>query len=477
MSARPLRLPQQFQWWGLLPTIAGLYALHLVSGVFSALFAGAPALLWLATGLSLLLLPGDPRVTAYMALGAVLGALSAIPLLFMEGLDAGVVMALLSAAIFIVAGRISLTETLVPDVVPEPDDSPRMQAKVALDEAIMGYFLIGARVPGGRAAERMCDAALELNGVFESRGWFDDPRGLHPAPLAPDQVNARSERRLGLDYERLSFDSGFAPDPVLPGAAAWSHHHQNRRAVAWMFRHPGPPRPWLLCIHGYRMGLPLLDFRLFPPQVLHRRYGFNLLMPVLPLHGPRRVGLRSGDHYLDGDLLDLLFAQSQALWDLRRWIAWLRSEEDRARIGVCGVSLGGYNTGLLGGYESGLDFGVAWIPVVDLADALWRVIPPPHRRYFQARGLDEALYRRLLTPISPLSRPSLLAPDRRFVVAATADRIVPAAQPVLLARHWDVDTRWFQGSHMSVGHEREPREALREAARRAGWEPGGDAPT
>jgi hypothetical protein len=217
------------------------------------------------------------------------------------------------------------------------------------------------------------------------------------------------------------------------------------------------------------MGETWMDFGLFKPGLLHRKYGYNVLMPVLPLHGPRRVGRKSGDLYLDGDLLDLLFAQSQALWDLRRWLAWLRANEDRPQIGVYGVSLGGYNTGLLTGYEKDLDFAVAGIPVIDFAQTLWRVIPPPHKRYFEARGLSEARYRELLRPVSPLTLGCKLPRDRRFVFAAAADRIVPVAQPAQLAAHWDVQTRWYQGSHMSIGNEHEPRATLEEAMRVAGW--------
>ena len=470
MAPRPLLLPRQYQWWGLLPTIAGLYALSIIGGFVSALLAGPSALLWLVTGLSLILLPGDPRVTAYMALASVFGVLVSLPLMFAAGFGQGLLFALLSMASFVVAGRISLTKALTPDVVPEPDDGPVMQVKVGFDEAVMGYFLISARVPGGERAERMCDEAIELGNALIARGWQDRPEAMHLTPLAPDTVNAQSARTQGINYERITFDSGFIPDPALPGASLWSAHHANHRAVGWMLRHPGPTRPWLICVHGYRMGETWIDFGLFKPGLLHKRLGLNILMPVLPLHGPRRIGKRSGDHYLDGDLLDLLFAQSQALWDLRRWIAWLRANEDRPQIGMYGVSLGGYNTGLLTGYEKGLDFAIAGIPVIDFAETLWRVIPPPHRHYFEARGLSESRYRELLRPVSPLTLPTLLPKGRRFVFAAAADRIVPVAQPTQLAAHWDVETRWYQGSHMSIGSEHEPRRALADAMRAANWD-------
>lgn len=469
MAPRPLLLPRQYQWWGLLPALAGLYALNLVEGPVTALLAGPPALLWIVTGLSMVLLRGDARVTAYMALGSVLAVLVSLPMVFAADLADGLLFGLFGLACFVVAGRVSLGETLTPEEVPEPDDDLRMQAKVGFDEAIMGYFLIAARVPGGALAERMCTEALELGHALEGRGWLEAPERLHAVPDAPERVNAQPGKRYGFDFERISFDSGFQPDSGLPGAERWASRYANQRASAWMLRHPGPTRPWLVCIHGYRMGETWMDFGLFKPEYLHKRLGLNVLMPVLPLHGPRRVGRKSGDLYLDGDLLDLLFAQSQALWDLRRWLAWLRSNEDRPQIGVYGVSLGGYNTGLLGGYEDNLDFVIAGIPVSDFASVIWKVMPPPHRHYFEARGLDEARYRQLLRPVSPLTLPCRVARDRRFVVAATADRIVPPAQPAVLAAHWETQTRWYQGSHMSIGQEAEPGLTLEDAMRVAGW--------
>ena len=134
-----------------------------------------------------------------------------------------------------------------------------------------------------------------------------------------------------------------------------------------------------------------------------------------------------------------------------------------------GISLGGYNAAMLAGYEPGLDFVVAGIPVIDLADALWSVAPPAHRAYYAEHGLDEARYRNILKPVSPLSRAPLVARERLFIVAATADRIVVPHHPLLLSRHWNVPVQWYQGSHLSVRREHEVRDTLNLAISRAGW--------
>jgi len=190
---------------------------------------------------------------------------------------------------------------------------------------------------------------------------------------------------------------------------------------------------------------------------------------IQPLHGPRRVGKRSGDYFLDGDPLDLVFAESQALWDLRRTLAWLRATENDPRIGVFGISLGGYNTALLANYDAKLDFVVAGVPVLDFSTALLRFISPSHMEYFRSFGLDEQRYADVLSVVSPLARPPLLPRERRHIVAAAGDRVVLPDQPLLLAKHWDVPVTWYQGSHLTVRREREPRQVLRQAAAQAGW--------
>lgn len=464
--------PRQWEWTAFIPIVGGLYAIHLVHGPGGALFAGLTGVMLLATGVALLLMRGDHRVTAYMAISGLLGTILALPLILVAGFFPALIVAAFAAASFVVAGRISLVDEPTPREIPQPEFDVRMQSKVALDESVMGYFLLRAKVPTGTDAAAMCDQALEFEHALESRGFLDHPEKLHAnAPSAPEQVHSESAKIFGHRYEHVSIESGFTPDPTLPGAGRWMEHVPNRRAHAWVFQHHGPARPWLMCIHGYRMGMPFTDAGMFSPNLLHHKFGLNLIMPTLPLHGPRKIGALSGDGFLDGDLLDLVYAESQALWDLRRWIAWLRANDPNARIGLYGVSLGGYNTAFLSSYERDLDFALAAIPVIDLPGALWRVLPPPLRRYFGARGLDEARYRNILRCVSPLGRPSKIARERRSIVAANADRVVPVAQPLLLARHWDVPVKWYAGSHLSIGREYEPRAALEEQMRLAGWTP------
>lgn len=465
-----LATPKQWEWAAIVPLVAGLYALSAHGGLLWWLFAGVPGMLVLASAVAMLMMSGNPRVTAYMGLGSAIGVLFGLPLTFAHGFAPAFVSTLLFAGSFLVAGRVGLRNEPVYEGAPEQLLDWRMDFKAGLDETVLGYFLASASVPSGDAAARMTEEAVRLEQKLSEAGWLDGSEGFHRAPPPPEHVQSQNARLYGFEYERVSFDSEFtAPMPDLPGAQAWAGHTRNNRCVANVLRHPGAPRPWIMCIHGYRMGVPFMDFSLFSPAYLHQHLGLNVIMPTLPLHGPRKIGMRTGDHYLDGDLLDLLYAQSQALWDLRRWLAWLRSVEENVSVGVYGISLGGYNAALLSGFDDQLDFVVAGIPVIDLAAVLWRYVPSQHQRYFAWRGFDEARYRRMLRIVSPLSQPSKVAPQHRHIVAATGDRIVAPLHPVLLSRHWEVPVTWYQGSHLSIRRESAPKQVLEEAINRAGW--------
>ncbi len=50
----------------------------------------------------------------------------------------------------------------------------------------------------------------------------------------------------------------------------------------------------LVCIHGTEMGRVNLDLTLFRAWHLHEAFGLNVILPVLPMHGPRARGLPKG---------------------------------------------------------------------------------------------------------------------------------------------------------------------------------------
>lgn len=433
----------------LVPTATGLLWLLAATelGPLGFLVSLAPGALLLATGLSTLLYAGDLRSPHFMALGAALGSGAALLLAPWLGLASGAALCGLSALSFLCAGKVAMRLEEPTPGVPPPTGSWRLAGEVAFDEVVLASMAL--RTP--RASEalhrRVLDEIADARALYAERGWRDDPRAFHRRPTPPVAVEMPRATVGTLSYEHLQFDSEYEPWPEEPGRARWLARAENRRTHVWILRH-GAPRPWLVCLHGYEMGLPRMEFEAFRARRLHDVLGLNVAFPTLPLHGHRRTGRRSGAGYLGPDVLDSVHAEAQAMWDVRRLLEWIRARTDEP-IGVYGLSLGGYNAALLAALEP-LDAVIAGIPAVDFLRLTHRHAAPMETRAAQARGLDPAHVRELLRVVSPLAIEPLVPHGRRAIFAGTADRIVPPDHARDLWAHWDEPRIvWYPGGHVS----------------------------
>ena len=419
------------------------------SGLPGVLVGGLPGTLLLATGLSNLLWAGDARIFHFMSLGAISGIVLSFPAAFVLGPIAAAVLLLLSAASFLAAGYLAVGQEPVPSGVPEPRMSLGMAARAAEDEFSMcGIVLTTWPLTVGSRATRIGRELKEALVLFEEKGWLDDPTSYHQTPPPIKEMGSGDRRHREGGFEHVTFESSYEPWPEEPGRDRWLSYERNRTAHAWVLRHPGEPRPWVLCIHGIRVGSPRGNLAFFRPGYLHHELGLNLLFPVLPIHGPRRIGPVSGDRILSGDVMDTLHAASQAMWDIRRLISWLCTHEDTPALGVLGHSLGGYVTALLCGLEDGIDCVVVANPAVDPSHLFWRNALSLATRYLKSAGVTEDKMDALLRVVSPLAMRPLLNRERRTIFAGIADRVVPAVEASTLWHHWGKPRiAWYQGTH------------------------------
>jgi len=153
--------------------------------------------------------------------------------------------------------------------MPVPERSAKLVLKVALDEfffateAASGSLTIS---PGEwRRVRREIDVA---HGLFDRRGWLADPVAFHRTPPPLLQASEHDERFAHRNYSHGSFDSGYAPVLEAPGRDRFLDYTANKTAHAWLLRHPGPQRPWVVCVPGYRMGHAAVDFAGFHAQWL-----------------------------------------------------------------------------------------------------------------------------------------------------------------------------------------------------------------
>lgn len=284
-----------------------------------------------------------------------------------------------------------------------------------------------------RLLERL-DARFRDAGLDE---FFAVPRGI-----APGEQLVRARRRGGTITD-LSWPSGFAPiDPEV--VERYGSARENALAVARRYQR-GPGRPVVILIHGYMAGPFAFEERIWPIARLEQA-GFDVVLFTLPFHGLRaRAGRGAVPEFPGEDPRLNVEGFRQAMFDLQNLIGWLLAQ-GHPRVGVLGMSLGGYTAALLATVEARLDFVVPVIPLSSLGDFAREqgsLSSVPEEAAAQHAAL-ESIYRR----VSPTARASLVAPERCLVVAAKADRVTPAAHARRLSVHLRAPLQSFYGGHL-----------------------------
>lgn len=364
----------------------------------------------------------------------------------------------------------------LPGAGPHPDLSVGFVAQVAMDEAILSLAMGPNRFPRRADYERVGAELAYARLLFESNGWIGDPASYHrePPPLT-DPAIARGWA-LGTSYERLLFPSGWQPRSDEPGSQRWTSYEANATASATVLRHRDRPRPWVIAIHGLAMGYPMADFAGLGAVRLHRELGLNVIMPVLPLHGSRRVTRMSGEAMLSFDLIDALHAITQSVWDVRRALSWVQTQEP-AGVALYGVSLGAYIASLVVGLASGIDTVIAGIPVIDFPTLFETHAPHTIR----LRGIEHEVLGGTAEAVHSVVSPLMVTPsvprERRFIFAGLGDRMATPAQAMRLSSHWEEPaTCWYAGNHVGYLWSGAVRDFLTDSLRSTGFIDPADPP-
>ena len=339
--------------------------------------------------------------------------------------------------------------------LPSPVLTPQLAMKWWIDELSIQMELATGRtrIPAGSFRRRVRDELPAARELFADNGWLADPRAYHQDPPELTEVRTSSARAGTLAYTHLRFDSKFEPWPDEPGRERWVDYRPVQTGHAWMLRHEGAPRPWIVLVNGYRTGEPATDFATFRAARLHHHHGLNVIGVVLPLHGPRAVG-PNGGRVLYAGAMNTVFTIAQGAWDIRRVLSWIRNEHDAERIGITGISLGGYLAAMVSALDDDLAAVIAGVPEADLARGMRRQIDPLLPPFYEQWGLSWESFDQVMKVISPMSLPCLVPHDRRFIYAGLVDRWVRPGNVKDLWEHWErPEILWYEGSHLSFPFE------------------------
>jgi pimeloyl-ACP methyl ester carboxylesterase len=340
-----------------------------------------------------------------------------------------------------------------------------VRAHVAADKATLATFRRLRKPPSDDAWDRILEEARLARDHFARAGWLDDPRSYHGVPEPLTEPLLRWSRAAQLRVERMKFPSAWTPPADVPGRERWLSYQANAIGRATVLRHRDGERPWVVCIHGTEMGRDA-DLRSFHVRHLFADLGCNVVLPILPLHGPRREPKGSTGQFPSIDPLDNVHGLAQAAHDVRRIIGWIRTQSPSA-IAVQGVSLGGYVAALVAGLDEPLDCVIAIIPATDFP-MLFRSQSPPSLRERVAPVLESATA--MHSVVSPLQFKPSTPVARRYIVAGLVDRLIdPVDQVAPLWQHWEQPSiHWYPGGHIGYVVRRDVRQYVDDALVRSG---------
>lgn len=282
-----------------------------------------------------------------------------------------------------------------------------------------------------------------------------DADAAYPRPTATVQVTrtpvSASLAPAGAITENLSFESPFHTlNPALQ--AHYSSLRRNGTAWAQYWRHGDRPRPTLCVIHGFIFDSFWVNSRFFHLDWFYQQ-GYDIVLYTLPFHGYRqeRWAPYSGHGVFSYGACHLNEVMLQGVHDFRLLMNWLQEENGVEKIGVTGISFGGYTAALLAATEERLHFSIPVVPVASLTDVIFQWAPagPLIKLGLRLAGISIPEARHAMAIQSPLTWSPKLPKDRLMIIGGAGDRVVPPKHARLLWDHWDHPRlHWFPGNHL-----------------------------
>ena len=266
-------------------------------------------------------------------------------------------------------------------------------------------------------------------------------KGFQVAPAGFDWHMKRTGTIGPIEVHDLSFPSPLTT-PVECNNTVYGQYFiapgKRPRAAAIVLHILGDPKFTVARIVSYRLACA----------------GVHALLVKLPYYGQRRPKDTARFYEMTSDPNALVDGVRQGVMDVRRAARWLSAqpEVDANRVGICGVSLGGF----VAASVAGIDGHFPRVAIVLAGGDLGKVLAGQarevrgFRKAIAEAGLSDARLRDLLRPIDPLTHAGRLKASDVIMINASQDEIVPAECARRLAEACGARISWYPAGHYSM---------------------------
>ncbi|MCH5644646.1 alpha/beta fold hydrolase [Gordonia sp. ABSL49_1] len=325
-----------------------------------------------------------------------------------------------------------------PAGIPPAGCGPRAVGETAIDEFFIAVNSVIRDIPALSDVEDAVQRCEAVADDFAAAGTV----GMNTEPTAP-RILSRRRRVFGTTgFHHIDY----RVDAAVPSSVAGVDPYRDGVASVRVLTRGRSGRRWLIWVHGAAQGR-ADDLYAFRAAHLHKNLGYDVVFPVLPAHGSRRVEQVA---YPGFDPLRNVVMTMRAVAEIRSLITWIDTH-DPADITIAGTSLGGPIASLVASLDPRVSSVLAVVPMLDMhATLAHHMARGGSKGKALARLMNSDAVRAVSSVIDPLSVEPFAAPGRRMVVAALNDRVTSVTAAQRLYDHWGGHVHWYPGSH--VGH-------------------------
>ena len=325
------------------------------------------------------------------------------------------------------------------EIVVRPPGSLTDHLAYGLDGIIVSQMMKLSPNETETATARLADFRAIQEELAYSRALEDD------SIMYPEPGRVEVSKRL-LAPHRVGFREWRWPShhPLIFREIEADYRSRRRNQIARLRMLKLQPKgsTMAIIINGFSSGHHIIE-RLAWPIQFFKRQGIGAALFALPFHGPRTKVFPP--EWPGQDLRMVIEGFRQAMWDLRIAIRELR-QQGAKRVGVIGMSLGGFTSSLLATVEPNVDFVVPYVPLGSISDFMEEndLVPEAGDRQEEMA----AAFRKHMDVICPLTRAPSLPPERITVISGELDRLATVEQGAKLSRHFGCRHIVFRGAHL-----------------------------